>query len=348
MRAIIAYKLPQTENKNAYHTGLGVTSKNTCNVLNEENINIEVWPVIDGYDLRNKLGQNTDITHVVMAAPFFDTSFLESLCRLFPQIKFTITYHSNIGFLAVDNWSTKVLMEQIDLQKRIKNFEISGNSLKFCTVIEHSFYNFKCNFLPNLYFLLKKYPKSNTSYPIKIGCFGAIRVLKNLPTAAWATKIISDKLNYPIEFWISSGRVEGQGSDKILENLEHIFKTGKVILKEYPWSDWVSFRKKISQMDLLMQPSFTESFNGVTADGIAEGVPSVVSRAITWTPESWKADSDSASDIAMVGLNLLGNPDSIKDGYKCLTKHTNVGVKHWKKFLGIQDTPWWRKLLNGK
>ncbi len=43
----------------------------------------------------------------------------------------------------------------------------------------------------------------------------------------------------------------------------------------------------------------------VTADGIAEGVPSVVSEAIDWAPRSWKAPVDDANAMARIGRKLL-------------------------------------------
>jgi hypothetical protein len=39
------------------------------------------------------------------------------------------------------------------------------------------------------------------------------------------------------------------------------------------WQSWPRFRKIVGHMHLLLQPSYTESFNMVTADGVVEGVP---------------------------------------------------------------------------
>ena len=61
-------------------------------------------------------------------------------------------------------------------------------------------------------------------------------------------------------------------------------------------------------MHVLLQPSFTESFNVVTADGIAEGVPTVTSEAIDWVPSTWQADPDDAGDVACVAEYLLKSP----------------------------------------
>ena len=71
-------------------------------------------------------------------------------------------------------------------------------------------------------------------------------------------------------------------------------------------------------MHLLLQPSYTESFNMVTADGVAEGVPSVVSHAIDWAPEHWKAMMDDVLDIARVGRYLLTDPYAPQEGIEAL------------------------------
>ena len=74
-----------------------------------------------------------------------------------------------------------------------------------------------------------------------------------------------------------------------------------VKLVENGWQPWPQFRQTVRHMHLLLQPSYTESFNVVTADGVAEGVPSVVSAAIDWAPRSWIAPVDDANAMARVG-----------------------------------------------
>ena len=61
----------------------------------------------------------------------------------------------------------------------------------------------------------------------------------------------------------------------------------------------------------------------MTADGIAEGVPSVVSRAIDWAPEHWKADVDDVLDIARVGRQLY-DARATADGWKALVSFNRV------------------------
>jgi hypothetical protein len=76
----------------------------------------------------------------------------------------------------------------------------------------------------------------------------------------------------------------------MLDGLPHV----QVV--ENGWQSWPQFRQSVAHMHLLLQPSYTESFNMITADGVAEGVPSVVSHAIDWTTDQWKAMMDDVLD----------------------------------------------------
>ena len=77
---------------------------------------------------------------------------------------------------------------------------------------------------------------------------------------------------------------------------------------------WAKFRQLVGSMHLLLQPSFTESFNVVTADGVHQGVPSVVSDAIDWAPARWQANPDDAEDLVRVAQYLLKTPQAVDDG----------------------------------
>lgn len=337
---VICFKNPKAEQPGACHIGLGVTAANAAEMLVESGIRAMSAPVTDGYFLRDKLrsGAWPGVTHVVLCAPFFDTHFFAGLCGEFPRIQFACVFHSNVGFLGVDNWSTQVLAEQIVLQQQVRNFRVAGNSLKFCNAVELA-HGARCALLPNLYFLHGPIERRRAASPdgvTRIGAFGATRVLKNLPTAAWAARIIAGKLGTPIEFWVSGGREEGSGAASVIANVRKSFTgCGSIRLVESHWEPWLEFRRNtVRRMNLLLQPSFTESFNGVTADGIAEGIPSVVGPAIDWVPRNWIANPDHAVEIASVGLRLLKDKSAPRDGYKCLSRHNREAIASWRTFLG--------------
>jgi hypothetical protein len=139
--------------------------------------------------------------------------------------------------------------------------------------------------------------------------------------------------NTRVNLYISSGREENAGSTK--ENIKSLIAlNSKVTLHETGWRNHKEFLELLKFMDLLLQPSFSETFNNVTAEGITNGVPSVVSDAIVWAPDSWKARSDSATDIAKTGIRLLNNNKSFLTGYSALEKYVKNSSKIWLKWLG--------------
>ena len=110
-------------------------------------------------------------------------------------------------------------------------------------------------------------------------------------------------------------------------------------LVENGWQTWPQFRQTVAHMHLLLQPSYTESFNVVTADGVAEGVPSVVSSAIDWAPTHWMADADDVPDIARVGISLLHDRQAGSDGLKSLTDYVTSGTHAWSTWINEVRQP---------
>ena len=73
----------------------------------------------------------------------------------------------------------------------------------------------------------------------------------------------------------------------------------------------------------------------VTADGVAEGVPSVVSPAIDWAPESWKAQADDVLQIAQVGRRLLHDASAAYEGFEALQKYVKDGLHAYRGYFAI-------------
>jgi hypothetical protein len=84
----------------------------------------------------------------------------------------------------------------------------------------------------------------------------------------------------------------------------------------------------------------------VTADGIAEGVPSIVSDALDWCPEYWKAYSDDVPDMARVGRQLLYDPLAAYDGLISLDTHNAGAFEAWCNWLGINKEFPYRAVVN--
>jgi hypothetical protein len=336
-RVIITYKnFPVAHHVS--HIGLGVSALNTAKVLQQNGIYADVWPILGAKDLAARIaGTNPKPSHVVIGAPWIPALDLQAyLVFRFPAIQFTVVCHSNVGFLQNDPQAIKNFREDLDLEQGSLNFKAAGNSIRFSTWIQQS-YARPCLWLPNLYFLdnlAPVYRKPWSGGTLKIGAFGAVRPLKNLLSAAAATLEIGNDLHTDVEFHISVGRVEG-GSTVVRAIDAMLGGVPAIKLVKDEWYRWPQFRHLIRSMHLLMQPSYTETFNMVTADGASESVPSVVSDAIEWAPRYWQADVDDPLDIARCGKRLLMDMHAGADGFNALKQHNTSGVVAWKSWLEV-------------
>ena len=329
-------------NANISHIGLGVSALNTSKVLKRHGVAVRAFAINSIVDLDSFLRANPETTHVVIAAAWLPVLDLGHLVVRYPGIEFAVNIHSNVGFLQADSRGVELLGKYIHLQKELLNFRVSGNSQEFVDWLSEA-YRTEAMFLPNLYALDSSVPANRPLYNggvLKIGAFGAARPLKNFMTAAGAAIVIAKQLHAPVEFWMNGGRPDGGGS--IERAIEALVKSShSVTLKILNWQAWPDFLDLLETLHLMIQVSYTESFNLVTADGISVGVPSVVSKAIDWVPERWVAHSDDALDVARVGRSLIFDPYAIRDGVKALERSNTNGVNAWEDFLDIDPTKYW-------
>jgi hypothetical protein len=152
-------------------------------------------------------------------------------------------------------------------------------------------------YLPNVY-NCRSFHRSekDKDWRLNIGCFGAIRPMKNTFQQAIAAIEFANLQGRTLRFHINATRVE-QGGENVLKNIRSLFKGSPHELIEHPWLSHPEFLKLISEMDLGTQVSFSESFNIVTADFVNAGVPIVASKDIEWMPWLLKADPADPDDI---------------------------------------------------
>lgn len=337
-KILLAYKHPQAEDPAACHVGMGVTATNTAMALREDRIEADPAPVTNGEFLWAKLSNEwSSYTHVVMCAPYIDAGYLTKLVHNFPKTQFAMVYHSNLGFLSVDQFAARSLPLFLNLESESKNFRVAANSPELAAGISGAgSRDMLC--LPNIYHLPFVTRRTRAPWkppmPLHIGLFGAARVLKNWLTAATGAMMLQRAANVPLSLHLNSGRDEGaEGSRAGVQSL--LALNPNVRMVEVPWLSADDFRRYLYGMDLLLQPSFTETFNNVTADGIACGVPSVVSDAITWAPDEWKARADSAADIASAAMRLLRDRNAPGKGQVALDAHNQSALSEWKSWIGL-------------
>lgn len=343
MRIILAYK-NFAANKHISHIGLGVAAVATQKELLSYGYDAHVWPITSALELRQRINLSNSrhhheprITHVIISAPWIPTKDMQDLCNLFPHIQFVMCSHSNVGFLQADFNGVRLIREALELEMFTANFRVAGNSEKFCHWIRQA-YGRPCLFLPNLYHLHQGERRHRPRWKggvLRIGIFGAVRALKNGSTAVGAAIQIAKDLGAETQIWMSTGRTEG-GGDVVMRSVQEMVRgVDNVSLHAAGWRTWPQFRALVGSMHLLLQPSYTESFNMVTADGVAEGVPSVVSAAIDWVPSDWIAHFDDVNELAQTGKKLLRSRCAARRGKKALEQYVRHGIKHYARFFAL-------------
>ena len=336
MKVILAYK-NFAANKNISHIGLGVAAMNTQKVLRQAGVAANVHPIVSAAELTNMLqsAKYADVTHVNISAPWIPTLEMMRLVNQFPEVHFSMTCHSNVGFLQADANGVQLFRDAMAIEQSTHNFRVAGNCTRFVNWV-HAAYGAPCAYLPNLYFLDDQVNPCRprwSSGTLRLGVVGATRPLKNIMCAAGAALELGRNLRADLEIWLSSARTEG-GGETVLKAVQALVKGVPFVKVHYTgWQTWPDFIGTVSHMHLLLQPSYTESFNMVTADGIANGVASVVSEAIDWCPAHWKAAVDDVRDIARVANNLLHDHRAPHDGLEALRTHNHAGVNAWQMYL---------------
>jgi glycosyltransferase involved in cell wall biosynthesis len=323
------------------HVGLGVSAAYTAKTLRHHGIWAEVWPAQSSKRLLERLRHTQAAadargevrpTHVILAAPWIPTNDIAVMAAAFPEVVFVVVSHSNVGFLAADPHAIRLLRETADLQLATHNVFVGGNSTKFTDWATEA-WGVNAVWLPNLYSTAETFPHHDRRWQggaLRLGLFGANRPLKNFLSGAAAAVELARRLHVPIELLLSSGRHEGGNFRALEEMTENI---ANLRVTHTGWLPWPSFRRLLRTVDLVFQVSYTETFNVVTADAIAEGVPVVASDVIEWVPRWWHAHADEPLDVARVAERLLRDPDASRHGRVALQAYVDRGVVGWWRFL---------------
>lgn len=276
-------------------------------------------------------------SHIVINALWLSTADLTYLVQTYVHVQFAVLCHSNIAFLQAEPNAITLLHDAVDLElSSVGNFQVAANSANGARGIQQA-WECPALYLPNLYYLddtVRVLRRKWSGGTLRIGAFGALRPLKNPTASAFSALAIATTLSTDLEFYINVGRNDQGWAGRLIPAIEAIFRGvpyARLVKKE--WSNWTDFRRTVRGMHLMLQPSFTETFNIVTADGVAEGVASVVSNVIEWAPRHWRADPDDTEDIARVGRRLLQDEHSADEGMKALLSHNKDGVATWKAWL---------------
>lgn len=277
-------------------------------------------------------------THVVIEALWVVPSKFYELIPLYPNVKWIIRVHSKEVFLANEGIAMQWIRSYQEIHERFPQFSVSFNNIETNENFERL--GIFAQYLPNIYM-----PKHHRA-PIKdelsvkksrdtidIGCFGAIRPMKNHLIQAMVAIEFAESIGKRLHFHVNGTRVEQKG-DEALKNLRALFAGTKHQLVEHAWYPHQDFCQVIRQMDLGMQVSLSESFNIVTADFVDQDVPIIVSQDIDWMPWFTRCDpTDSRQMLKRISFNYRHPKLSKFFSSVSLKKHNVHALVEWKHII---------------
>jgi hypothetical protein len=263
------------------------------------------------------------------------------LQKLHPTVKWIVRVHSDIPFMAAEG----VAMDWILDYTQFKNVRVSPNSptmvfdIQTMCVAKYGTLSKSIVYLPNYYPTSMKPPRSiDYDKPwVDVSCFGAIRPLKNQLIQAIAALDFVQKIGAGkrLKFHMNIGRVESNGTpvDYNLRGLFQHLDPARYELILHHWADHEAFLAIASEMDIAMQVSFSETFNIVGADQVAQGIPFLGSDDIPWYTQGPVSLND-AKEIRDHMLNIYEQPvRNAKINQYDLTKYVENSASIWLKFL---------------
>lgn len=283
-------------------------------------------------------------THVIIEALWVVPSKFTVLNPLHKDVTWIVRLHSEMPFLAGEGMA----MDWIGEYANFSNILIGVNAPRMMSEVKF-YLQHKCDwseeeanrriiYMPNYYptdFAEKTYDISGKD-SIDIGCFGAVRPLKNHMLQAFASIKLAEQLGKTLNFHINSGRLEMKG-EPVLNNLRglftHLYDKGHRLIS-HGWTHRDEFLKLCAQMDIGMQCSFSETFNIVGADFVSQGVPLISSVEIPWASPMFSADPASSEDIFNKLMLTHNNAEkNILQNQGFLTKYVENTQQLWVNYF---------------
>lgn len=263
-------------------SGLYNSAQFVVDFFQKNGIESKLASVVDGNSVDKELTiYDPDI--VVLEALWVTPAKLQELINIkrHEKRRWVIRIHSKAPFLANEGVATAWIRDYTRINS--SRIFLAPNTEELTNQLKSVFPKGKFITLPNLYqydnINLESKKKSDF---VDVGCFGAIRPMKNQYLQAMAAIDFANRHSLKLRFHINGTRVEQKG-DNVLKNIRLLFEDRHELV-EHDWMTHSDFLKTISKMDIGCQVSFSESFNIVSADFVQAKVPIVVSDDIEWMP----------------------------------------------------------------
>jgi len=303
-------------------SGLRTSAQFVVDMLLAQGYRAKLVLAVDGNSIDALVAQNKP-ANVVIEALWVTPTKLAELHKLHPKVRWTVRIHSETPFLAQEGCAVAWLAAYF--KQGIQVAFNSKNTMEDFQVIARTIY------LPNYYPLRTPRNAGPIGTRLDVGCFGAIRPLKNQLIQACAAVRFAQLRDKQLIFHMNGTRVEQFGSNN-LKNIAALLAAAGQTLELHPWMDHNDFLELLATMDICLQISLTESFNIVSADAVSMGVPLVGSAAIPWLPRRSIAKVDSSESI-VTAMRLAG-PVTVAANHDALDAYTSEAVTLWTDWIG--------------
>lgn len=277
-------------------------------------------------------------THCIVEAFWVPPAKFAVLKKKWPLVTFMVRDHSETPFLANEGmtmqWIAAYLKEGVEITsnspRAMNDLETYATALGFPGMVSYSPNYYPVHEPPN-WKHLKPHPV-RADDTVRVGCFGAVRPLKNHLVQATAALKYAASLGKKLEFYINASRIEG-GGNPILANLQQMFlATPRAKLVQVGWLEHDKFLALLETIDIVLQVSFSETFNIVSADGVASSCPVVASREVVWLKNYAIADPTNTNSIVtrMQQVHTQNASDRLAWQWRDLVAYCENTKKVWK------------------
>jgi len=281
---------------------------------------------------------------VIIEALWVVPSKFAELIPLHPNVKWIVRLHSEMPFMAGEG----IAMNWIADYLTYKQLYIGVNAPRMLGEVktyvrigrgwDKKEVNDRVIYLPNYYPRAYWAPKGiiKKTGVVNVGCFGAVRPLKNHLSQAFAALKFAEYEGVKLRFHINVGRQEMKG-EPVLHNLQSVFmqvaNSGHELVM-HGWTSREQFLDLCRQMDIGMQCNFSETFNIVGADLVSQGVPLVATKEVPWSSDLFNADPTDTDKISNALSLAYDFPvANVRINQYKLTKYTNKTAKVWKQYF---------------
>jgi hypothetical protein len=256
---------------------------NSCrfivDMLNQNGVAAKIAVVTDNNDIDREVTAYQPDVAIIEALWVVPEKF-DILSQLHPTVTWVVRLHSDLPFLSSDGIAFLWIKGYLDRNVYVAtNKQRTQDDLVRVFGDEGGFVH-----LPNYYPVTKPSVKPILT-GLNIGCFGAIRPLKNQLVQAVAAVEYADQTSQTLNFHMNGTRTES-GGNAILKNIQSMFAETNHTLVLHPWLPHNEFLMLMAQMDLALAVSFSETFCITAADAVNVGVPLVCSDQIPWADSS--------------------------------------------------------------